>query len=53
MNKATAQRKKLRVIGGTKLLTSRPTTALPAQSNGGTVSKRADKGVIFCDMQEM
>jgi hypothetical protein len=47
MNKATAQRKKLSVMGGTKLLTSRPTTALPAHNKGGTVSSKAVMGESF------
>jgi hypothetical protein len=47
MNKATAQRKKLSVMGGTKVLTNRPTTALPAQSKGGTVNIKAVKGESF------
>ena len=51
MNKATAQRKKLSVMGGTKVLTMRPTTALPAQRSGGTVKSRAVMGESFCDMQ--
>jgi hypothetical protein len=47
MNKATAQRKKLSVTGGTKSLTKRPMTALPAHNRGGTVSSKAVKGVSF------
>jgi hypothetical protein len=50
MNKATAQRKKLSVMGGTKWLTSRPTTTLPAHSKGGTVSSKAVRGESFWDM---
>jgi hypothetical protein len=38
IKKAINQRKKFSVMGGTKSLTNRPTTALPAQSSGGTVS---------------
>jgi hypothetical protein len=50
MKKAIAQRRKLRVMGGTKSLTNRPTTALPAQSSGGTVSMSAVPGESFCVM---
>jgi hypothetical protein len=35
------------VIGGTKSLTNLPTTALPAQSRGGTVSIKAVPGESF------
>ena len=38
---AILQRNRLSVIGETIPVTKRPTTALPAHSNGGTVSKRA------------
>ncbi len=47
MNRATAQRKKFKVMGGTSVLTMRPTTALPAQSSGGTVSIKAVPGESF------
>jgi hypothetical protein len=47
MNKATDQRKKLSVIGGTSRVTMRPTTALPAHSKGGTVSSKAVTGESF------
>jgi hypothetical protein len=47
MNKATAQRKKFRVMGGTQALTKRPTTALPAHSSGGTVNSKAVVGESF------
>jgi hypothetical protein len=51
MNKATAQRKKLSVTGGTKSLTKRPMTALLAHSKGGTVNNKAVRGDSFWDMQ--
>jgi hypothetical protein len=35
------------VIGGTKSVTKRPTTALPAHSKGGTVSSKAVIGESF------
>jgi hypothetical protein len=52
MNKATAQRKKLSVTGGTKSLTKRPMTALPAHSKGGTVNNKAVRGESFWDMRQ-
>ena len=39
--KAIAQRSRLRVIGDTIGAIMRPTTALPAHSKGGRVSKKA------------
>jgi hypothetical protein len=51
MKKAINQRKKFSVMGGTKSLTNRPTTALPAQSSGGTVSIKAVPGESFCVMR--
>jgi len=50
MRKAMLQRKKLSVMGGTKSLIKRPTTALPAHSKGGTVSIKAVPGESFCVM---
>ena len=41
MQNARTQRKKFKVMGGTKWPTMRPTTALPAHSKGGIVSKSA------------
>jgi hypothetical protein len=50
MKKAINHLKKFSVRGGTKSLTKRPTTALPAHSNGGTVSIKAVPGESFCVM---
>jgi hypothetical protein len=50
MRKAMLQRKKFSVMGGTKSLIKRPTTALPAHSKGGTVSIKAVPGESFCVM---
>jgi uncharacterized protein (TIGR03792 family) len=45
--KASNQRRKLSVLGGMDSLTSRPTTALPAHSSGGTVNSSAVMGESF------
>jgi hypothetical protein len=51
MKKAKTQRKKFKVIGGTKEPTKRPTTAFPAQSKGGNVSKSAVRRANLCVMR--
>ena len=44
--KASTQRKKFSVMGGTRSYTSRPTTALPAHSSGGRVNNKTVMGVM-------